>query len=1078
MRLFLTLSAAFSILFCLHGAAGAQVSLELHLQSGAPGSPDTEAAPVEDARLKGEIAAGAAAGRWGPVPDFNRRFQVVRTEEAPEIDGVIDEAVWDSAVVLADFVLARSFNDATLGQYAGDRTEARVLFEEKGLYVAVKAWQDPATIYTDISKNGLLRADLDWQFGAEQWANTGCDEIEVVIDPELTRTSHYIFHVNPDGVMQKAFMPAARVWDGWNKRIDPVIVADDAWQAAVSRDDEGWYAELFIPFSSIGWREIEASEPNEVFFDMVQDRTVMGFNVNRISHVLREPSSWSPSHGAMFFRDAEHFGHAYFRPVPASLAATDCGDIAAGDARVSTEVRSSSAEGRAVSVSAAISGADYAFSGEDKVLLQPGAVESVALELETPPPGRYSLRIDLRGDDAYLTDSAQYLFEVPAPLEVTVLRSVLYEGETDLPVRLVVNDTRIEPEALRLVVTSGGETLAEINAGADALSSDVLPITVSGLDVGRYELEAQVISGGAVVASAAGGFSVIEGPFSSELSGTAGRGAGVEGRERPLSFTVLAETDGREGQQESTAIPAWVDETMLGKGFLVHAVPATMDFYTGGGMREGGGAAAPPRKAQLAAPIQAFAAGGEYEALAFAIFALRDMEDPVVEFTEPRSAAGAVIPASHLDLRAERTDRYLVKPETLGGLPAGAGRRYLLTAYIPEGTSAGLYEGTFSIAVGEEIEERTYRLLVLPFALGESPVTCGIYGSFRGDELDRTLAADILAHGMDAFTNMNVLAPNQTRGARTRNIIWGIEKPTGEGWLGNDPQEFSTELNEDIYRNMKEYGLRGPIVVDVSRFTRYIPCTADNAGRFREFVTKIEAMRDQYGLPEFVYHLVDEPNNHFTYDDGRYGRRYGIQKVRFFGDVLREMGLRQYLTVNSTQRGYDIGEKAVETCDIWCPNYISDESYVTKWLRRGSEVWLYNYAGDGACKGSMRSTYGLYALSIGAEGVTIWHYGSFVRFLRREGRLLGSSAWEAAREGVDDARYATALADAIDAARAAGGVRAGLAEEADKDMAAILAAYPVPTGEKVAFEALHDADDWNKWRWIMARWIIALEGGI
>lgn len=1078
MRLFITLSAVFSVFFCLHGAAAAQVSLELHLQSGAPGSPGTEAAPVDDARLIGEIAAGAAAGQWGPVPDFNRRFQVMRTDQAPEIDGVIDEAAWDSAAVLTDFVVARSFNDATLGQYAGDRTEARILFDEKGLYVAVKALQDPSTIYTDISKNGLLRPDLDWQFGAEQWANTGCDEIEIAIDPELTQTSHYIFHVNPDGVMQKAFMPAARVWDGWNKRIDPVIVADDEWQAAVSRDEEGWYAELFIPFSSIGWREIEASEPNEVFFNMVQDRTVMGFNVNRISHVNREPSSWSPSHGAMFFRDAEHFGHAYFRPMPASLSRTTCGDIAAGDARVSAEVKSSSAEGRAVSVSAAVSGADYEYVAEGKVLLQPGAVETVALALETPPPGRYSLRVDLRGDDAYLTDSAQYLFEVPVPLEVTVLRSVLYEGETDLPIRIEINDTRIEADALRLAVTSGGETLARIDAGADALSSDVLPITVSGLAEGLYTLEVEVISGDAVVASAAGGFWVIEGPFSGELSGTAGPGAGIEGRERPLSFTVLAETDGREAVHESASIPAWVDEAMLGKGFLVHAVPATADFYTGGGMREGGGAAAPPRKAQLAGAIQAFAAGDEYEALSFAIFALRDIENPVVEFTEPASAAGDVIPESHLDLRAERPDRYLVKPGTLGGLPAGAARRYLLTAYIPAGTPAGLYEGMLSIAVGDEIEKRPYRLLVLPFALGESPVTCGIYGSFRGNELDRVLAADILAHGMDAFTNMNVLAPNQTTGARTHNIIWDIEKPTGEGWLGDDPQQFSTELNENIYRNMAEYGLRGPIVVDVSRFTRYIPCTGDNAERFREFVAKIEAMREKHGLPEFVYHLVDEPNNHFTYDDGRYGRRYGIHKVRFFGEVLREMGLRQYLTVNSTQRGYDIGEKAVETCDIWCPNYISDEAYVTKWLGRGSEIWLYNYAGDGACKGSMRSTYGLYALSIGAEGVTIWRYGSFVRFLRREGRLLGSSPWEAAREGVDDARYATALAAAIDAARAAGGERARLAEKADKELSAILSAYPVPTGEKVAFEERHDPDDWNKWRWIMARWIMALETGI
>jgi len=1073
MHFFIALVAAIFISVFLPGAAAAQVSLELHPQCAGVAGGDGDAAPVADARLIGEVAAGAAAGRWGPAPDFNRRFRMVRTGEAPVIDGAFDEAAWETAPVLCDFVAARSFNDSSLPPYAKNKTEARVLFDEKGLYVAVKAWQAPSTIYTDISKNGLLRPDLDWQFGAEQWANTGCDEIEIAIDPELTQTSHYIFHVNPDGVMQKSYMPHARVWDGWNKRIDPVIVADDDWRAVVSRDDEGWYAEIFIPFSSVGWREMKPSEPNEVFFDMAQDRTVMGFNVHRVAHVDREPSSWSPSHGAMFFRDAEHFGHAYFRPTPASLGRTDCGDFAAGEARVEAQVVSRSDEGLALAVEGEVSGEGYQRSTREDMLLRPGTSETVQLEVETPPPGRYSLAIRLLGEDGYLMDAARYLFEVPEPVEVCVEKSVLYEGETDLPVRVAVNGPRGAVEGVRFSVVRDGEVLAETSAHAGALSSEVYPFEVNGLDEGSYEFTVELVSDGATTASASAGFSVIEDPFSLELSGRAGEGGGFGG-EAPESFTVLAGSDGREAREESCALPGWVDEAMLEKGFVVYAVPATADFYTGGGMRSGGGAAAPPRRAQLSAPVRAFAAGGEYEAVSFAVFALRDIENPVVEFTAARSAAGQAIPETHLVLRAERPDRYLVEPGTLGGLPAGAGRRYFLTAYVPPGTPAGIYEGSLSIAVGEDVEQRPYSLLVLPFALGESPITAGIYGSFRGNELDRALAADILAHGMDAFTNMNVLAPNQTKGARTHNIIWGIEKPTGEGWLGNDPQRFSTELDENIYRHMAEYGLRGPIVVDASRFVRYTPCTPENAGRFREFIAKIEAMRERFGLPEFVYHLVDEPNNHFTYDDGRYGRRYGIQRVRFFGEVLSAMGLRQYVTINSTQRGYDIGEKAVEACAIWVPNYISDGDYVSKWLRRGSEVWLYNYAGDGACKGAMRSSYGFYPLSIGATGVTIWHYASFVRFVRGEGRLLTSSAWEAAREGVDDARYAATLAAAIDRARSAGGERERLAAAAAGEMEAILSAYPAPTGEKVAFEERHDADDWNKWRWIIARWIVRL----
>jgi hypothetical protein len=347
-----------------------------------------------------------------------------------------------------------------------------------------------------------------------------------------------------------------------------------------------------------------------------------------------------------------------------------------------------------------------------------------------------------------------------------------------------------------------------------------------------------------------------------------------------------------------------------------------------------------------------------------------------------------------------------------------------------------------------------------------------------GNELDKAQCDDLIAHGFDNFTCISVLASGQTTGIRARHIIWGIEMPAGEGWMGEDPQRFEMLLDEGVFESIRERGLGFPLVVDLSRFVRYAPCTPENAELFGRLVGKMEAMREQYGLGEFAYHLVDEPNNHYTYDDGRYGRRYGIERVAYFGRVLARLGLRQYVTVNSTQRGYDIADKAVDVTDIWCPNYISDAKYLRKWWERGSEVWLYNYAGDGASKGSMRSTYGFYSLSIGATGVTIWTHRNFVRFARDEGKLLDSSPWEAAREGTDDARYVATLMKEMLRAEEAGGEAAGLSVEAEVALNSILTAYPVPTGDKVTFETKHDASQWNKWRWIIADWIIRLRAAI
>jgi hypothetical protein len=125
----------------------------------------------------------------------------------------------------------------------------------------------------------------------------------------------------------------------------------------------------------------------------------------------------------------------------------------------------------------------------------------------------------------------------------------------------------------------------------------------------------------------------------------------------------------------------------------LYAVTPTDDFYAGNGA-----AAAAPRGAQLDEPIRAFAAGGEYEPLSFAVFALEDLADPVVEFTEAVNDTGASIPKSWMDLRAERPDGFLVGREVLGSMAKGAARRYFLTVRVPPGIPAGLYRGSLALS--------------------------------------------------------------------------------------------------------------------------------------------------------------------------------------------------------------------------------------------------------------------------------------------------------------------------------------------------------------------------------------------
>ena len=1056
-----------------YAADGARPRIELPSSASgreASGGP----ALVDDARLKGELAAATASARSTVAPDFRRRFQVVRAETAPVIDGRLDDAVWSKAVVLKGFTAAQWFNDSNLPAPAADETEAMVLFDDSGLYIGVRAFQDPATIYTTIKENGWLRPDLDWETGSEEWANSGCDEIEIAVDPELTMASYFVFHVNPDGVRQKHYMPPVPTEGGSYKRVDPVLVADDRWQAATSRDRYGWYLEVFIPYESIAMKSAAGANPAEIYFDRVTDRTVMGLNINRISHVRREPSSWSPSRGVMFFRDVQNFGNAYFKPFPAFLADVKCGAVSSAGGALDVTVASRSAAPLAVTLKTILTAGGAATEKDQSLTLQPGETKSVALAFAPASAGSQKIEVRLVGPDGEIMDRSRYAFQIPAPVAAVVTKTVLYEGEADFPVEVTVNASA---ERIRYRLLSNGKEVASLDGGAPAVGEMTLPFEVAALAAGDYEFVAELSRSGTVEGSARQSFRVVPDPSSVQVSSMAGSGTGASGV--PAGFAVLASTvpGGRSPRSVEAVVPYATGE-MKKTGYLWYAETATADSRAGGGRRQESSAAATyPRRAELSLPIRAFAAGDEYEAVAFAFYALDDLKSPRVEFSNLASASGGVIRAGQMDLRAERSDLFLVKNDSLGDIPKNTLRRYFLTIYVAPGTPAGIYSGTLAFsAEGRPRDERPYSLIVLPFKLEPSPLVNGIYGGMQGSKdtpRDMAVAADLLAHGMDNPTCFGVL--KRTNKAKVHQLIWDLPKDEEEYWLGDGPARFDVQLDEQVFRNLKDSGLRGPFVVDVNYILRYLPCTEENAEGFLSVIRRIEDLRSKYALDEFTYHLVDEPNNHYTYDDGRYGRRYGIERVAWFGRALHTLGLRCYETMNSAGRVYDIAESARNEIDIWCGNFISDTKQIERWTAPGKELWLYNYAGDGWSKGAMRSTYGLYALRVGAKGVTIWQHSGYVGWNAEEKKCVGKSSWDAGREGVDDVRYVTTLQIAIDKAAAAGGARAALAADARKDLDAIINAYPPLTSDKVRFERLHDASDWNKWRWIIASWILKLQ---
>jgi hypothetical protein len=660
-------------------------------------------------------------------------------------------------------------------------------------------------------------------------------------------------------------------------------------------------------------------------------------------------------------------------------------------------------------------------------------------------------------------------------------RSILYQGEADFwaEVKVITPEAKVETIHYQLLrdkpvdktkAASGVETEVVASGATGALEGGnfSVPFELSELAPGQYRFTVEAVQGGKPLGSASAPLEVIEDAFATKVHGTAGKGTGKPPETPPAAFALLATGLGAGKSEIGKEIPYLTDD-MKSMPLLVWPDTASADFRSG----------ATPRKAQLAAPIRAFAAGDEYEPVSFVVRAMRDLKTLRVEATELKGAAGA-IPASQMDLRAEGPSTLLVKQESLGELPKDCVRRYFLTVYVAPGTPAGLYEGTLKFtAEGDVAEERPYSLLVLPIQLKDSSLHMGMCGEWTtGKDAERTMVQirDALAHGMDGVECGHVFRSSLAAKANVQHIIWGLSKPTEEDSLGTGPERFKrAELDDEAFRMLKDSGMRPPIVVDLNPVVRYLPCTDENAELFEDFVRRIEAKRKEQGLPEFIYQLVDEPNDHFSMDDGRGGRRYGVALFDFFARVLHKVGVRTFITSNSGARGFDLCEGIRGQVDVWCTKVIDDPAEISRWTTDGKELWLYGYSGDGKCKGRMRSTYGFFAERVKASGVTTPAQAEMNAWNDQEKKNLNMASWEAIREGIDDSRYIAALKEAIKTAKTQAGPKAALAEQAQADLDAIVNAYPITPWQKIAFEKKHDADQWNKWRWIVASWIVKLQ---
>jgi hypothetical protein len=158
------------------------------------------------------------------------RLTAERVSEPVRLDGVLDEEVWQNGHAASAFVQA----EPREGLSATERTEVRVAYDDRNLYVGAMLW--------DSDVGGLVVNDIKKDF-----SETAQDAFAVILDTFRDRRNGYVFMTNPEG--------ARADWQVANEGREINVSWDAVWNVRTRRTSEGWAVEMEIPFRALRFEE-------------------------------------------------------------------------------------------------------------------------------------------------------------------------------------------------------------------------------------------------------------------------------------------------------------------------------------------------------------------------------------------------------------------------------------------------------------------------------------------------------------------------------------------------------------------------------------------------------------------------------------------------------------------------------------------------------------------------------------------------------------------------------------------------------------------------------------------------------
>ena len=166
-----------------------------------------------------------------------RVVNISRSASSIKVDGILDEAVWETAQLTTDFWQRYPY-DSSRSELS---TEVMVSYDDKFLYVE-------ATCYAQHEKNYVIES-LRRDFKGK-----GNDAFYFVINPFNDRMSGYYFGTSPYGVQSEAIIQnggasVSRYSNSTNHSWD------NKWFVEVKQYEDRWVTEMSIPFSTLRFKE-------------------------------------------------------------------------------------------------------------------------------------------------------------------------------------------------------------------------------------------------------------------------------------------------------------------------------------------------------------------------------------------------------------------------------------------------------------------------------------------------------------------------------------------------------------------------------------------------------------------------------------------------------------------------------------------------------------------------------------------------------------------------------------------------------------------------------------------------------